>query len=690
MSRYRTTEEIHHFDRFKLLVLLLLLAGLLSLILFSDQLGLEPDVAGLPGTGAEIMATPTADMVVVVPDGATPEPTMESIVATPEATLEAPPMIAVPLLVAPQPGTDLTAAEVIFAGTGEPNLTLRALVDGQTTGETPIDFAGNWVLPITLAPGSPQVMLETLDESGAVVAQSGPYVFNVSGGEVLPGEGGQDVAPGVDANSGTNPFDGRFTLTGTAPAGAIVEIIVDGAPAGQTTADAQGNWTFDLVPDGGAFTVQVQVTDDSGNMTLTDPITTEDPDAAPGLDLPGLVLPNPDTGELTLTVPGGLFGWGGTGLPNTVVEVIINGQSAGTATVNDQGNWTLDLDLPPGEYTVSLVTIDPTTNQPLGSTQTVPFVVVGLPRPTVEVPADGWLSGANEISGTAAPGATLAVYVNGVSVGTVTAGPDGRWTATVELPTGESVVDVRLVDADGNVVFGSDPISVLAVGPEPTLAEVLVQAGQFNTLLAAAQATGLDGTLAGGGPYTLFAPPDQAFAALPAGTVEGWLANPAYLSTLLLHHVVPGEYSAAEAVETRLLLTAANDVLTISTEGTLARADGAAVLFPDIDASNGVVHVIDQVLLPPLPGVQAPVIDTAGVPTFTGTVLTVVGAAQPGYTVFLQVNGQPFGQRAVADPTGFWLVVDDVTPGRYEIIAYMLDPIGLLVGISDPVTLLVR
>ncbi len=530
-------------------------------------------------------------------------------------------MVATPLLIAPQPGTDLTDGEVIFAGTGEPNLTVRAMIDGIPAGETGIDAGGNWVLPLTLAAGTPQVVLETVDSSGTVVAQSGPYVFNVLDGDALPGDGG-NVAPGIDGNSGINPFTGLFTLVGTAPSQSLIEVLVNGEPAGNAVADEQGNWKVDLIADGGPLSVQIRVTDPTGLVTITDPVTIEDPSAAPGIELPGLVLPSTDTGELQLTVPSGAFTWSGTGLPNTVVDIIINGQSLGTVPVNDQGNWTLDVDLPGGAYTVRLVTVDPTTGEQLGGTQTVPFVVVDLARPTVDIPDTGWAGGPNEIGGTAAPGATLTIFVNGNPVTDVTAGPDGRWSATVDLATGEQVVDVRLVGGDGRVVFGSDPISILVVGPEPTIGDVLVQAGQFNVLLAAAQATGLAESLATGGPYTLFAPPDQAFAALPAGVVDGWIANPQYLTTLLLHHIVPGEVSSAQAVAAGTLTTAANDVLTISTEGTLVRVDSASILFPDVDASNGVVHVIDQVLLPTLPpGVQGPVIDTAGVPTFTGPLL---------------------------------------------------------------------
>lgn len=695
MSRYRTTEEIYHYDRFKLLVLLLLLAGLLMLILFSDQLGLEPDVTGLPEPGTDTaMVTPTAEVVVGVPGEVTPEPAMTAtaVMATPEV----PAVVAMPLLVAPQPGTDLTAGEVIFAGTGEPGQTLRAMVDGQPAGEAPIDGAGNWVLPITLAAGAPQVMLDTLDPAGTVISQNGPYTFNVVAGEAPPDTGevppdtGVPVTPGVDANTGTNPLDGRFNLTGTAPAGSIVTVLIDGAPAGQATANEQGEWTLELTPGGGGFTVQIQTTDPAGNVTTTEPVPIPDPDAAPTLELPGLVLPDEATGEPRLVVPGGAFTWNGTGLPNTVVDVIVDGQSVGTVPVNEQGTWTITLDLPPGGYSVQLVTIDPTTGEQLGTSQAVPFVVVNLARPTVDLPEAGWQSGSNTIEGSAAPGATLTVFINGVPVTDVTAGADGRWTATIELPAGESVVDVRLVGEDGGYVFGSEPISVLAVGPEPTVGDILSETGQFNTLLGAAQATGLDGTLASTGPYTLFAPPDRVFSALPPGTLEGWLANPQYLSSLLLHHIVPGEVSSEAAVQAGILTTANGDTLTTSAEGSVVSVDNATVLIADVDASNGVVHVIDQVLLPALAGVQNPVIDTAGVPTFTGPVLTVVGAAQPGYTIALQVNGQSFGQPAVVDPTGFWLVVGDVGKGRYSIVAYMYDPTGTLVGISDPVTLLVR
>lgn len=692
MSRYRTPEEIYHYDRFKLLVLLLLLAALLGLIVFGDGLQLGLTNAPATDTGqvatAPADATATAAAVVVAPT--TVAPTAEAG-PTPEITV---PVIATPLLVAPQPGSDLVAGETTFAGTGQPNMLLRLLVDGQDAGETAIDAGGNWSLPVSLVAGTPQIALLTVDANGGTVAQSGPYVFNVAAAGEQPGAGGEpggDIATGVDSGTGANPLTGTFTVAGTAPPGSAVVVLVNGATAGTTVADEQGRWSLDVAAPGGPVTVQAQVTDPSGTVTTTEPVTYEDPSGAPSLSMPGLAFPNLETGNMDLTVPSGNFTWTGTGLPNTTVEVIIDGQSMGVAQVDEDGNWTLDLNLPPGGHTVQLVTIDPSTGQPLGTTRTVAFVVVDQARPVVEVPLDGWVSGTNTMSGTAAPGATLTVFVNGAPVADVTAGADGRWSTTIDLPTGSSVIDVRLVGQDGRVVFGSDPLSVLVVGPEPTIGEILSTTGQFNVLLSLAQATGLDATLATGSPYTLFAAPDRAFTSLPAGVLDGWKANPQFASNLLLHQIVPGEVSTAAAVQAGTLTTAVPDTLTISTEGTLVRVDSASVLFPDVDASNGVVHVVDQVLLPNLaPGVQGPVIDTAGVATFTGPLLTVVGAAQPGYTINLQVNGQPFGLPATVDSTGFWQVAQDVTPGRYEIMAYMYDPTGIMVAVSDPVTLLVR
>ena len=142
----------------------------------------------------------------------------------------------------------------------------------------------------------------------------------------------------------------------------------------------------------------------------------------------------------------------------------------------------------------------------------------------------------------------------------------------------------------------------------PTLAraadivDTAVAAGSFNTLVTAVKAAGLVKTLKGKGPYTVFAPNDAAFAKLPPGTVESLLKNKAKLATILKYHVVPGRVKAADVAGKSLKVKTAAG-LPVNVDGTFGvRVNDAHVIQPDIEASNGVIHVIDTVLLPPAPG----------------------------------------------------------------------------------------
>lgn len=133
-----------------------------------------------------------------------------------------------------------------------------------------------------------------------------------------------------------------------------------------------------------------------------------------------------------------------------------------------------------------------------------------------------------------------------------------------------------------------------------TIVEVATDAGSFMTLLAAAEAAGLVDTLNGAGPFTVFAPTDEAFAALPEGTVEGLLEDPAALSEILLYHVVSGEVLAADVVGLTSATSVQGSDIAITVDGGTVTLNGSSnVVTTDIDASNGVIHVIDAVILPP-------------------------------------------------------------------------------------------
>jgi len=131
------------------------------------------------------------------------------------------------------------------------------------------------------------------------------------------------------------------------------------------------------------------------------------------------------------------------------------------------------------------------------------------------------------------------------------------------------------------------------------IVDTAVAAGSFNTLVTAVKAAGLVKTLKGKGPYTVFAPNDAAFAKLPPGTVESLLKNKAKLATILKYHVVPGRVKAADVAGKSLQVKTAAG-LPVNVDGTFGvRVNDAHVIQPDIEASNGVIHVIDTVLLPP-------------------------------------------------------------------------------------------
>jgi len=132
------------------------------------------------------------------------------------------------------------------------------------------------------------------------------------------------------------------------------------------------------------------------------------------------------------------------------------------------------------------------------------------------------------------------------------------------------------------------------------IVDTAVGAGTFTTLVAAVEAAGLVETLKGPGPFTVFAPTDAAFAALPAGTVEDLLKpeNKDKLVSILTYHVLPAKVMSTDLSEGLKAATVQGKEVTITLEGG-PKVNGATISGPDVEASNGVIHVIDAVILPP-------------------------------------------------------------------------------------------
>lgn len=142
--------------------------------------------------------------------------------------------------------------------------------------------------------------------------------------------------------------------------------------------------------------------------------------------------------------------------------------------------------------------------------------------------------------------------------------------------------------------------AVLAAEGEMDIVDTAIAAGDFQTLAAALTAADLVDTLKGDGPFTVFAPTDAAFAKLPAGTVESLLMaeNLDQLTAILTYHVVPGEVKAEQVVTMTQATSVNGQAIDISTMGSNVMVDDATVVLADILATNGVIHVIDSVILP--------------------------------------------------------------------------------------------
>jgi uncharacterized surface protein with fasciclin (FAS1) repeats len=154
----------------------------------------------------------------------------------------------------------------------------------------------------------------------------------------------------------------------------------------------------------------------------------------------------------------------------------------------------------------------------------------------------------------------------------------------------------------------------------PDIVDIAVSDGRFTTLVSALQRANLVDTLKGDGPFTVFAPTDEAFAALPDGTLDSLLADVPALTDVLLYHVVPGKVMAADVVNLNSANTVLGQPVNISVDGSTVKVNESQVIIADIEGSNGVIHVIDAVLIPPVPADQPAALPVSGGELATDTV----------------------------------------------------------------------
>ncbi|MEY3020943.1 MAG: hypothetical protein RIS86_139 [Planctomycetota bacterium] len=197
-----------------------------------------------------------------------------------------------------------------------------------------------------------------------------------------------------------------------------------------------------------------------------------------------------------------------------------------------------------------------------------------------------------------------------------------------------------------SILLAGTPAPIVAPAPvaEQTIVETAIAAGSFKTLVAAVGAAELADTLNGKGPFTVFAPTDEAFAKLPKEKLE-WLLKPenkATLATILTYHVVPGAVKAADVVKLSNATTVQGQRVDIKVDGGKVTVDGANVVKTDIACSNGVIHVIDTVILP----VDGTIVDVA---VKNGSFNTLVAAVKAAGLVETLSGKGPFTVLAPTD-----------------------------------------
>jgi uncharacterized surface protein with fasciclin (FAS1) repeats len=226
-----------------------------------------------------------------------------------------------------------------------------------------------------------------------------------------------------------------------------------------------------------------------------------------------------------------------------------------------------------------------------------------------------------------APGMLMAADVVGMtSIDTV----NGQ-SLTVTVMNGSVMIDdANIIQTDietaNGVIHVIDAVVIPPPEPLPDIVDTAVAAGSFDTLVAAVQAAGLEDTLRGEGPFTVFAPTDDAFAALPEGTLDSLLLpeNLDQLTSILTYHVAPGMLMAADVVGMTSIDTVNGQPLTVTVMNGSVMIDNANIIQTDIETANGVIHVIDAVVIPP-PEPLPDIVDTA---VAAGSFDTLVAAVQ--------------------------------------------------------------
>jgi len=560
--------------------------------------------------------------------------------------------ISAPLLVAPQPDSELTTGSVPFSGTGTPGSQVAIVAGSQELGRTPVTENGDWELEVEMEPGIEEIVLQALDSDGALAASSNPISFTVS-------DGTEEIAFAADSLS--EPSDGVIVVSGSGPPGYSVSISLNGEEAASSGIDEDGAWSSDVKTGDEAADVSASLISPEGEIIETISIgQIEAPIAAPEIDTPGEEV---TAGPLTLT---------GTGQPGTTINVSTGGDELGTAVVDDDGTWSLDTSLPEGDNEIEAVMLDEDGNP----TQPAAILTLTLSAPLapqvvasrLSLPNFSALTGALDWSGEAEPDTQVALLVNGEPAEIVTADSDGNWSLNFTLEPGAQEIAFGRLDEEGNILSQTEPQTIEVPGelPRITLPEFSLPDNLLALVGQAPGETASDTNGAATEQESLLAGIDLngielPTLLLPAGLIE-WngRAEPGSDVAFLVDGDVVDQTTAEE--DGRFSFT--SDLA----------GDGDHTIQLAVLGENGDLVAESSELLLKIADLDLPTIEIpqgAG----EGETVTVSGSAGAGETVEVTADGQTVGE-ATADENGRWSLELDSLPGASNLRAQLLGEDG--------------
>ncbi|WP_395814992.1 adventurous gliding motility protein AgmC [Archangium minus] len=540
---------------------------------------------------------------------------------------------AAPVVSAPADGALLNTSKPAITGTAEPHSTVTVIIDGVAVGTVKADAAGNWsYTPTTALTEGPHTVKATAkDAAGNISPESAQNSFRV--------DTAAPAAPTV-----TTPSEGEYlktptpAITGKAEPDSTVTVIIDGVAVGTVKADAAGNWSYTpTTPLGeGPHTVKATATDAAGNTSPESSVRNFFVDTvvpvAPVVVSPGSgSVVNDSTPTIT-----------GTAEANSTVTVIIDGVPVAVVPVDASGAWTYTPTTPllDGSHEVKATATDAAGNTSPESAQNSFIVDTAVPAvPAVTAPSEGAhvKTPTPVITGTAEPGSTVTVIIDGVAAGTVTADAAGNWsyTPTTDLTEGPHTVTATAKDAAGNT------------SPESPVRNFTV-----DTVIPAAPA--------------VTAPGEGAHVKTPTPVITG-TAEPHSTVTVIIDGTVVGTVTADGSGNWSYTPTTSLDDGPHTVKATAT--DAAGNTSPESSVRNFFVDTAVP---------AAPTVSTPANGTVVGTKTpAMTGTAEPHSTVTVIIDGVAVGT-VKADAAGNWSYTPttDLSEGPHTVKATATDAAG--------------